>query len=66
MSKRKLKINKSLGEYKADTVVFIMCDEDGTPLRKFWRRRLRDAEKDGCVEWADKVAKKRKTSTGDK
>ena len=43
----KLKINNVKG-YAG--VVSIATDENGTPLDQTWRRRLKDAEFDNCVE----------------
>ena len=31
-------------------VVDVKTDSNGTPLDRFWRKRLKDAEIDGCVE----------------
>jgi len=43
----KLKINNVDG-YAG--IVTIATDENGTPLDQKWRRRLKDAEFDNCVE----------------
>jgi hypothetical protein len=38
----------------------IDCDENGTPKDLKWRRRVRDAEIDGCIEKKVKTTKKKK------
>ena len=43
----KIKINNVKGYSGALT---IKTDANGVPLDKFWRRRLKDAETDNCVE----------------
>lgn len=55
MSEIKIKINNVPG---FSGVVTVQADENGLPLESFWRRRLKDAETDNCVE----VVKPRKTS----
>ena len=53
--KRKLQILKDLPPgkpnaplLKAGSAVFIECDDEGIPLEHYWRRRLQDADRDGC------------------
>ena len=36
--------------YEAGREVTVKTDISGIPLEKFWRRRLRDANIDNCVE----------------
>lgn len=36
--------------YEAGYTVTIQTDSCGVPLKKFWRRRLRDSKIDNCVE----------------
>lgn len=43
----KLKINNVPG-YSG--VININADENGVPLERFWRNRIRDAKTDNCVE----------------
>ena len=45
-----LKINKGLPGYSEGVTTTVTVDEHGTPLEKFWRDRLHDAETDNCVE----------------
>ncbi len=33
-----------------ESEVVVATDSEGTPLDLFWRRRLRDAERDNCCE----------------
>ena len=42
-----LKINNVPG-YSG--TVTIDADKNGTPLEKFWRKRMKEAEADNCVE----------------
>lgn len=44
-----LEINQRVGSFKKGDTVRINVDENGTPLDKYWRRRLKDAERDHCV-----------------
>lgn len=46
----KLKLNKPMRGYEAGREVTIQTDRSGVPLEKFWRRRLKDAKTDNCVE----------------
>ncbi len=46
----KLKLNKPMKGYEAGRELSIQTDVAGVPLEKFWRRRLRDAKIDNCVE----------------
>ena len=46
-----LKINIGMGQYEEGSIQKIKCTDDGTPINTFWRRRLRDAKVDSCVEW---------------
>jgi len=45
----KIKILKALKDHKAGDIIEV-SDKAGTPLDKYWRRRLKDAERDHCVE----------------
>lgn len=44
----KVRINKVLGYVKGQ--VIIIDDIAGVPVSQFWRRRLKDAALDNCVE----------------
>ena len=46
----KLKLNKAMAGYEPGHTVTIQADSCGVPLEKFWRRRLKDAKIDNCVE----------------
>ena len=48
--KIRLKVNGTIPGYPAGQVVAVEVDEHGTPLEELWRRRLKDAKIDGCVE----------------
>jgi hypothetical protein len=63
----KLKINIGFNAYVAGSTVDVPADEHGTPLNRFWRDRLADAEAErerdpsckGCVT-IDQPAKPKK------
>lgn len=46
----KIKLNQPMKGYEAGRTVSIQTDVNGVPLDKFWRRRIRDAKIDKCVE----------------
>jgi len=46
----KVKLNQPMQGYETGREVTIECDRSGVPLEKFWRRRLKDAKIDNCVE----------------
>ena len=46
----KLKLNQPMAGFEAGREVTVQTDANGVPLEKFWRRRLKDAEIDNCVE----------------
>jgi len=52
---KRLKLNTSLRGHDAGSIVRIKTDKDGTPVDVYWRRRLNDAETDGCVEFHEEV-----------
>ena len=56
---KKLVINAPLKDYRVGQEIEIEVDQDGVPLGRYWRDRLKEAEIDGCVEFA-------KTSKGSK
>lgn len=45
----KLLINSARG-YTSGQVVTVQVDSNGIPLEQFWRKRLKDALADNCVE----------------
>lgn len=47
MKQLKLKINHVPG-YSG--TVTVQTDDNGVPLERFWRNRLKDAKTDNCVE----------------
>lgn len=60
MKKIAIQINKPLRAYPIGTIIQIKTDKNGTPLERYWRDRLKDANIDGCI----KIVKKKK-SKGD-
>lgn len=55
-----LKINSPLRGYGIGAEVKVRC-EDGQPIDPYWRRRIKDAKIDKCVEI---ISKKKKDKTG--
>lgn len=53
-----IKVLKNLGDYKAGDLIKVPADGDGAPFDSFWRRRLKDAEQDGCCEIVKPAVKK--------
>jgi hypothetical protein len=53
-----IKMLKDMGIHKAGDLIKAPAHEDGTPLDVFWRRRLKDAEQDGCCEIVKPAVKK--------
>lgn len=50
MNTIKIRVLKGLGKYKIGTTVTVNCDKAGSPMAKFWRKRLKDAKTDSCCE----------------
>ncbi len=46
----KLKLNMPFQGFAAGREITVKADANGVPLEKFWRRRLKDAVSDNCVE----------------
>lgn len=44
-----IQVHRVVG-FKAGQEVEVVVDREGTPLDRFWRRRLRDAKRDQCCE----------------
>lgn len=59
----KIKVNTNLGEIEAGSVIEVLADESGTPLEKYWRRRLKDAEVDNCCELVKPKVKGKKVNS---
>lgn len=45
-----LKLNKPMAGYEAGRTVTVQADPSGVPLDRFWRRRIKDAKIDNCLE----------------
>jgi hypothetical protein len=45
----KFLVNKPVHGVKAGTELTLAVDENGTPLERQWRRRLKDAKIDNCI-----------------
>ena len=45
-----IKIKKAVRGYPVDATVRVRVDKDGIPVDVYWRRRLKDAESDNCIE----------------
>lgn len=62
----KLKLNVALGGYKAGQTIDIP-DFEGNPLSRFWRARLKDSERDDCVQIVgDQPSEKEPAGVSDK
>ncbi len=57
----KIKIKANLGRHKKGDLVKVE-ERGGVPADPFWRKRLRDAETDGCCEI---VQPRKSTKKGD-
>lgn len=49
--KKRIKLNTPLKEYGVGTELTIRVDKKGTPVDRYWRDRLKDSKKDGCIEF---------------
>ncbi len=64
MKYAELKINGTVPGHTPGQVVKIEVDDNGTPLQKHWRDRLRDAVTDDCVTLIQpKQTKPKRTAT---
>ncbi len=55
---KQLKLNVPLAGILKGQVIKVKVDKAGTPIERYWRDRLKDAEIDNCVNFVD-----RKTET---
>lgn len=60
MSTIKIKINHGIAGYNPGDTVDIDVKADGSPVLRYWRRRLKDSQRDNCIEI---VEQKSKTTT---
>lgn len=58
-------INKTFGPYKEGQTVRVECDAEGVPKDQYWRRRLKDAQHDGCCEVVKPEAPKRRRKSSE-
>jgi hypothetical protein len=56
MKQIQLQVNTNLNGIAAGAVIAVEVDERGVPLDTYWRRRLVDAARDGCVTVLDDVS----------
>jgi hypothetical protein len=49
--KKKLKLNVGFRGHVAGSIIDIDINDEGVPSDGFWRRRIKDAEVDNCVEF---------------
>jgi hypothetical protein len=47
---KEIKINKAVGGYNVGDIVKVAVDKAGTPIKRYWRDRFKDANIDNCVE----------------
>lgn len=45
----KVLLNTPMAGYEAGREIQVQTDRKGTPIDKFWRRRIRDAATDNCL-----------------
>lgn len=50
MTEVRIEVRKRMANHAVGEIVIIAADNNGTPLDKFWRRRLEDAEHDDCCK----------------
>jgi len=50
MEKIKIVVRAAIPGYEKGQVVMVEVDENQTPIKRFWRRRLADAKTDHCIE----------------
>ena len=61
MHSRKLRINnKGILNLPIGTIKNVSVDNDGIPFSKFWRDRLKDAERDNCCEFISETKNHKK------
>lgn len=60
-----VEVLKPIGSHKAGERVRVVCDDQGVPINREWRRRLRDAEFDQCVRILPEPKPAKKAEQGD-
>ena len=60
-----IKINKPIHGHPLGSIARVRADDDGVPIEKYWRDRLRDAVIDDCVEIV-KATRKTPNKTAEK
>ena len=58
---KKLKINAPINGHKIGDIVSVHVDCDGQCSDRYWRRRLKDAKIDNCVEFVQEEQKKQES-----
>lgn len=53
-----VRVEKPIQGHDVGSEVRVFVDVEGTPLDYWWRRRFRDAERDGCVRVVDPAPKR--------
>lgn len=48
--KLKIQVNINIGKIKKGSQIMIDVDNEGIPLDKFWRKRLKDSAIDNCIQ----------------
>lgn len=57
---KKILINTPLKDHKVGDIVTIDTDKDGTPLSRYWRDRVKDAQIDNCIEFIQEKSRSKK------
>lgn len=55
----KVRINKPVFGHKVGQIIDINTNENGIPTAIYWRRRLKDAEIDNCIEVIEEKPQKK-------
>lgn len=62
MKNQTYKANLPVATYRPGDIFRILVHDDGTPIDIYWRKRLRDAQRDNCIERVDTEKKESKTT----
>ena len=66
MREIKLKLNIPLAGYQAGQTVTVQTDRANVPLDRFWRRRMKDAKIDNCLQVVNNTKRSKPEKEQDK
>ena len=53
---KRFELFATIGGYSKGAIISLKCDKKtGTPKERYWRNRLRDAARDGCIKAAPRA-----------